>query len=92
MNNIKEVIKMIKPWHKLSALEMFVNLGQLGISLWVIAIGCFLIGDKHYFFWPPTFRNIENDTRIDTLIILIGLALFLCTIFCVRNKYVIVTL
>ena len=34
---------MIKRWHKLSALEMFVNLGQLGISLWVIAIGCFLI-------------------------------------------------
>lgn len=86
------MIKMLKRWRKLSALEMFVNLGQLGISLWVIAIGCFLIGDKHYFFWPPTFRNIENDTRIDTLIILIGLALFLCTIFCIRNKYVIVTL
>lgn len=69
-----------------------ITLLQAIISIWVAAIGCFLFSDNHYFFWPPTFKNFENDMRIDALIISVGLVLFLCTIFCVENKWIIAIL
>ena len=65
---------------------------QTLISIWITGIGLFLFSDQHYFFWPPEFSNIENDVRIDTFIVLVGLALFLCTIFGVKNRKVIATL
>lgn len=65
---------------------------QLLISIWVIGIGLFLFSDQHYFFWPPEWSYIENDVRIDTFIVLVGLALFLCTLFCVKSRKVIATL
>ena len=85
---------MLSKWRKkkLDSFELFRNLVQLVLSIWVIAIGTFLLGDQHYFFWPPTFKNFENDMRIDALIISVGLVLFLCTIFCVENKWIIAIL
>lgn len=65
---------------------------QALISIWVTGIGLFLFSDQHYFFWPPDFSNIENDIRIDIFIVLVGLVLFLCTIFGVKNRKVIATL
>ena len=65
---------------------------QTLISIWVTGIGIFLFSDQHYFFWPPDWSNIENDIRIDTFIVLVGLALFLCTIFGVKSRKVIATL
>lgn len=65
---------------------------QLLISIWVIGIGLFLFSDQHYFFWPPEWSYIENDVRIDTFIVLVGLALFLCTLFCVKSRKVIAIL
>lgn len=85
---------MLEKWKKIRSdpFEMFLNLVQLAISVWVTAIGAFLLGDNHYFFWPPTYKNVENDMRIDALIITVGLVLFLCTIFCVENQWVIAIL
>ena len=65
---------------------------QTLISIWIAGIGLFLYSDQHYFFWPPDWSNIENDIRIDTFIVLIGLVLFLCTIFGVKNRKIIATL
>ena len=65
---------------------------QTLISIWITGIGLFLFSDQHYFFWPPDWSNIENDIRIDTFIVLVGLVLFLCTIFGVKNRKVIATL
>lgn len=85
---------MLEKWKKIRSdpLDLFLNLVQFIISIWVTAIGIFLFGDNHYFFWPPTYKNVENDMRIDALIILIGLVLFLCTIFNVQNKWIIAIL
>lgn len=69
-----------------------ITLLQAIISIWVAAIGCFLFSDNHYFFWPPNWSNIENDNRIDALIVLVGLVLFFCTIFGVAKKKIIATL
>ena len=65
---------------------------QTLISIWIAGIGLFLFNDQHYFFWPPNWSNIENDIRIDTFIVLVGLALFLCTILGVKNRKIIATL
>lgn len=65
---------------------------QTLISLWIAGIGIFLYNDQHYFFWPPDWSNIENDVRIDAFIVLVGLVLFLCTIFRVKNRKIIATL
>nr|DAG85270.1 MAG TPA: hypothetical protein [Bacteriophage sp.] len=65
---------------------------QTLISLWIAGIGIFLYNDQHYFFWPPDWSNIENDVRIDTFIVLVGLVLFLCTIFGLRNRKIIAIL
>ena len=65
---------------------------QTLISIWVTGIGLFLFSDNHYFFWPPNWSNIENDNRIDALIVLVGLVLFFCTIFGVTEKKIIATL
>ena len=73
-------------------LKLVLTIIQGLISLWIIGIGAFLYSDQHYFFWPPDWSNIENDIRIDTFIVLVGLVLFLCTIFGVRNRKVIATL
>lgn len=84
MKNLKNI--------RLNSFKLFLTLLQLLISIWVTAIGTFLLGDQHYFFWPPTFKNFENDIRIDSLIISVGLVLFLCTIFCIENKWIIAIL
>ena len=65
---------------------------QTLISIWIAGIGLFLFNDQHYFFWPPNWSNIENDVRIDTFIVLVGLVLFLCTIFGVENRKITATL
>lgn len=65
---------------------------QTLISLWIAGIGIFLYNDQHYFFWPPDWSNIENDVRIDAFIVLVGLVLFLCTIFGLRNRKIIAIL
>lgn len=71
---------------------LFLTVLQTLISLWIVGIGLFLYSDQHYFFWPPDLSNIENDVRIDTFIVLVGLVLFLCTIFGVKNRKIIATL
>lgn len=73
-------------------LKLVLTIIQGLISLWIIGIGTFLYSDQHYFFWPPDWSNIENDIRIDTFIVLVGLVLFLCTIFCMKNRKIIATL
>lgn len=72
--------------------KMVLAVLQTLISIWIAGIGLFLFNDQHYFFWPPNWSNIENDIRIDTFIVLVGLALFLCTIFGVKSRKVIATL
>ena len=72
--------------------KMVLAVLQTLISIWIAGIGLFLFNDQHYFFWPPNWSNIENDVRIDTFIVLVGLVLFLCTIFGVKNRKVIATL
>lgn len=85
---------MLKKWKRIRSdpLELFLNLVQLVISVWVMAIGTFLFSDNNYFFWPPIYRDLENDDRIDALIIAVGLVLLLCTIFCVERRWVIAIL
>lgn len=85
---------MLEKWKRIRSdpFELFLNLVQLAISVWVTAIGTFLFGDNHYFFWPPTYKNVENDMRIDALIITVGLVLFLCTILCIQNQWIIAIL
>lgn len=73
-------------------LSLVLTILQGLISIWVVGIGLFLFSDQHYFFWPPSWSNIENDVRIDTFIVLVGLVLFLCTILGVKNRKVIATL
>ena len=72
--------------------KMVLSVLQTLISIWIAGIGLFLFSDQHYFFWPPNWSNIENDVRIDTFIVLVGLALFLCTILGVKNRKIIATL
>lgn len=85
---------MLKYYQKIRSdpLKLVLTILQGLISLWVTGIGLFLFSDPHYFFWPPEWSNIENDIRIDTFIVLVGLVLFLCTIFGVKNRKVIATL
>lgn len=73
-------------------LKLVLTIIQGLISLWVTGIGLFLFSNQHYFFWPPDWSNIENDIRIDTFIVLVGVVLFLCTIFGIRNRKIIASL
>lgn len=73
-------------------LKLVLTILQALIGVWVTGIGLFLFSNQHYFFWPPDWSNIENDIRIDTFIVLVGLVLFLCTIFGVKNRKVIAAL
>lgn len=88
------MIKMLKNYQKIRSdpLKLVLTILQALISLWVTGIGLFLYSDQHYFFWPPDWSNVENDIRIDTFIVLVGLVLFLCTIFGVKNRKIIATL
>lgn len=72
--------------------KMVLAVLQTLISIWIAGIGLFLFNNQHYFFWPPNWSNIENDVRIDTFIVLVGLVLFLCTIFGIKNRKIIATL
>lgn len=82
---------MTQKWHEIrsDSTMLICNTLQLIISIWTVVIGLFLFDDRTYFFWPPNLKNIENDMRLDTLIVLTGLALFLCTILFVKNKWII---
>lgn len=88
------MINMKKYYQKIRSgpFKLVLTVLQTLISLWIAGIGLFLYSDQHYFFWPPEWSNIENDVRIDTFIVIVGLALFLCTIFGVKNRKVIATL
>lgn len=88
------MIKMLKNYQKIRSdpLKLVLTILQALISLWVTGIGLFLYSDQHYFFWPPDWSNVENDIRIDTFIVLVGLVLFLCTIFGLRNRKIIAIL
>lgn len=88
------MIKMLKYYQKIrsDSLKLILTILQGLISLWITGIGLFLYSDQHYFFWPPDWSNIENDIRIDTFIVLVGLVLFLCTIFGVKNRKLIASL
>lgn len=88
------MIKMLKYYQKIRSdpLKLILTILQGLISLWITGIGLFLYSDQHYFFWPPDWSNIENDIRIDTFIVLVGLVLFLCTIFGVKNRKLIASL
>lgn len=77
---------------KSDPLKLVLTVLQALISIWITGIGLFLFNDQHYFFWPPDWSNIENDIRIDTFIVLVGLVLFLCTILGVKNRKIIATL
>ena len=85
---------MLKYYQKIRSdpFKLVLTVLQTLISIWITGIGLFLFSDQHYFFWPPDWSNIENDIRIDTVIVLVGLLLFLCTIFGVKNRKVIATL
>lgn len=85
---------MLKNYQKIRSdpLKLVLTILQGLISLWVTGIGLFLYSDQHYFFWPPDWSNIENNIKIDTFIVLVGLVLFLCTIFGVKNRKIIATL
>ncbi len=85
---------MLKNYQKIRSdpLKLVLTILQALISLWVTGIGLFLYSDQHYFFWPPDWSNVENDIRIDTFIVLVGLVLFLCTIFGLRNRKIIAIL
>lgn len=85
---------MLKNYQKIRSdpLKLVLTILQGLISLWVTGIGCFLFSDQHYFCWPPDWSNIENDIRIDTFVVLVGLVLFLCTIFGIKNRKIIATL
>lgn len=85
---------MLKNYQKIRSdpLKLVLTVLQGLIALWITGIGLFLYSDQHYFFWPPDWSNIENNIRIDTFIVLVGLVLFLCTIFGVKNRKVIATL
>lgn len=85
---------MLKNYQKIRSdpLKLVLKILQALISLWVTGIGLFLYSDQHYFFWPPDWSNVENDIRIDTFIVLVGLVLFLCTIFGLRNRKIIAIL
>ena len=72
--------------------KMVLAVLQTLISIWIAGIGLFLFNNQHYFFWPPNWSNIENEVRIDTFIVLVGLVLFLCTIFGIKNRKIIATL
>ena len=85
---------MLRNYQKIRSdpLKLVLTVLQGLIALWITGIGLFLYSDQHYFFWPPDWSNIENNIRIDTFIVLVGLVLFLCTIFGVKNRKVIATL
>ena len=85
---------MLKNYQKIRSdpLKLVLTILQALISLWVTGIGLFLYSDQYYFFWPPDWSNVENDIRIDTFIVLVGLVLFLCTIFGLRNRKIIAIL
>lgn len=85
---------MLKNYQKSRSdpLKLVLTILQALISLWVTGIGLFLYSDQYYFFWPPDWSNVENDIRIDTFIVLVGLVLFLCTIFGLRNRKIIAIL
>lgn len=85
---------MLKNYQKIRSdpLKLVLTILQALISLWITGIGLFLYSDQHYFFWPPDWSNVENDIRIDTFIVLVGLVLFLCTIFGLRNRKIIAIL
>lgn len=85
---------MIKHYRKIKSdpLRLILTILQALIGAWIAAIGAFLFSDQHYFFWPPDWSNIENDIRLDTVIVIIGLLLFLCTIFGITRRKIIATL
>lgn len=85
---------MLKNYRKIRSdpFRLVLTVLQTLISLWIAGIGLFLFSDQHYFFWPPEWSHLENNIIIDTFIVLVGLALFLCTIFGVKNRKIIATL
>ena len=85
---------MIKNYQKIRSdpFKLVLAVLQTLISIWITGIGLFLYSDQHYFFWPPDWSNVENDIRIDTFIVLVGIVLFICTIFGVKNRKIIATL
>lgn len=85
---MRENFRKIRP----DPLKSVLTFLQTLISIWITGIGLFLFSDQHYFFWPPEWSHLENDVRIDTFIVLVGLVLFLCTIFGVKNRKIIATL
>lgn len=83
-----------KNYHKIRSdpFKLVLTVLQALISLWIAGIGLFLYSDQHYFFWPPEWSSFENNVGVDAFVVLVGLALFLCTIFGVKNRKVIATL
>ena len=69
---------MLRNYQKIRSdpLKLVLTVLQGLIALWITGIGLFLYSDQHYFFWPPDWSNIENNIRIDTFIVLVGLVLF----------------
>ncbi len=73
-------------------LNLKINSLQTIVALAIIAIGGSLWYDRHYFFWPPNLQSTLNDWRIDILILLLGLALLLITMFRPDNTLLVRTL
>ena len=48
-----------------------------------------LLTNEHFFFWPPQFRNLMNDDRVDWIILVIGIALFVYAILDHHSNWII---
>ncbi|MBP2057912.1 hypothetical protein J2Z60_001087 [Lactobacillus colini] len=68
--------------------DKLLHLCEVLISGVVTATGLGLLFDRSYFFYPPSMRVIENDIRIDALIIIIGLSFFMYLIWGQKKKLV----
>lgn len=68
--------------------DKLLHLCEILISVVVTATGTGLLFDRSYFFYPPSIKGIENDFRIDTLVIIVGLSFFIYLIWGQRKKLV----
>lgn len=78
-----QVILMLKKLNNFLKNELHVidlHFSEFASSIGVMLIGYSLYIDRHYFFWPPSLSTLENDERIDILIICLGLGLLICTL------------
>lgn len=73
---MKKLLHRLNSWYSL-------------IGFVIVAIGLDLWTNEHYFFWPPQYKSLMNNDRIDAVATFIGIGLIAYALFNVRSNWII---